>query len=143
VYFYKDGVNDKIHAGPAWDFDRIFNGGAVAVDSDLTKRVDANEYFSPEDQYWQWSKLYSRLIEFPEFEAAVRQIYFSRVAGHKEDFLQYIAGQAERIEKAAEKDGKRWNKENFSQEIDVMLDWINGRYAYLENEFGVVGQRKK
>ena len=141
VYFYKDGVNDKIHAGPAWDFDKSFSGGAVPTDGDLTRRVDADEYFDPDDQYWQWSKLYSRLIEFPEFEAAVRSIYFSRVTEHKDEFLKYVISQAERISKAAKKDGKRWDKENFSKEVDVMLDWISDRYAYLESEYGVVGQR--
>ena len=138
VYFYKDGKNDKIHAGPAWDFDRSFVDGAVAVNDQLTKRADTEEYFERDAQYWQWSKLYSRLIEFPEFEKVVRKVYMERMAGHKEDFLKYVASQAEKISQAATKDSEKWDKEDFAQGVEAMLEWIGARYDYLDREYGPV-----
>lgn len=138
VYFYKDGKNDKIHAGPAWDFDNSFTKGSVASNDQFTKRTDTDEYFERDAQYWQWSKLYSRLIEFPEFEKAVRKVYMERMAGHKEDFLKYVTSQAEKISQAATKDRERWNKEDFIQGVEAMLEWIDARYDYLDREYGPV-----
>ena len=136
MYFYKDGVSDKIHTGPAWDFDRSFTDGAVGADGELTGSMAADEYFDPNDQYWQWSRLYARLMEFPEFEASVRKVYDERMRGRKNEFLQYVIGQAERIARSAEKDGKRWQKGDYAQEVDKMLEWIDRRYEYLDIKWG-------
>lgn len=138
VYFYKDGKNDKIHAGPAWDFDRSFNNDSVDGDGRLTKQLNPKEYFERDEQYWQWSKLYSRLINLPEFEEAVQKMYIRQMAGRKDDLLSYIARQAEKIAQAAEKDGEKWDKKNFAQEVEAMLLWADQRYDYLEREYGQV-----
>lgn len=135
VYFYKDGPEDKIHAGPAWDFDKSFTGGAVGVDRELTRREDANEYYDRDEQYWQWSKLYARLVEFPEFEKEAKRIYDERMAGRKDELMWHVAEQAKIIERSAEKDGKRWDKTNFEQEVEAMLEWIDKRYEYMDRKY--------
>ena len=58
------------------------------------------------------------------------------MAAHENDFLQYVSDQARTIEQFAEKDGKKWNKVNFGQEVDAMLEWIGRRYEYLDRKYG-------
>ena len=46
-----------------------------------------------------------------------------------------MAEQAKIIERSAEKDGKRWDKTNFEQEVEAMLEWIDKRYEYMDRKY--------
>lgn len=140
-YFYKDGPDDKIHAGPAWDFDIAFNNINVrnefSPDGDMAKNI-ATEYFDgPEEQYVQWSRLFARLIRMPEFEAEVRSVFQRQMMGRKAQFLEHIIGQAMKIYSVALKDSEKWEKGDYLQGVKRLLEWVDIRYDHFETEYGV------
>ena len=136
-YFYKDGPEDKIHAGPAWDFDIAFDlWNGLPSNFNYTKSLGAYEDLAVEKQYGNRSKLFAKLIEMPEFRAEVEKVFAERMSGRKQELLDYIAGRAAQIYNSALKDGKRWDKLNFTQELKRLLDWTSARYDYFEDEYG-------
>lgn len=136
-YFYKDGPEDKIHAGPAWDFDIALNfSNDINPDFDYTESLNRAEEVAAVDQYGNRSRLFAKLIEFPEFRAEVESVFAERMAGREQELLDYIAGRAAQIYDSALKDGKRWEKLNFAEEVERLLDWVGARYDYFEETYG-------
>lgn len=136
-YFYKDGSEDKIHAGPAWDFDIALNlGGGIAPDFNYTKDLGRSEGIMVGDQYVNRSRLLARLMRISEFRAEVKKVFIEKMSGHKQELLDYITERAVQINQSALKDGEKWNKKDFVQEVERMLEWINKRYDYFEEWYG-------
>lgn len=138
-YFYKDGLNDKIHAGPAWDFDISLNNYRRGQDNDpampFTPMIEM-EYLPPGEQYLQWSRLFARLIDISEFRAEVDRVFNARLSGRKDELLKHIFVQAARIYDAAMRDGEKWEKDNYVMDVKMMLRWLSARFDYMEQEYG-------
>lgn len=138
-YFYKDGPNDKIHVGPAWDFDISLNNYRRGQDNDpampFTPMIEM-EYLPPGEQYLQWSRLFARLIDIPEFRAEVDRVFNARLSGRKDELLKHIFVQAARIYDAAMRDGEKWEKDNYVMDVKMMLRWLSARFDYMEQEYG-------
>ncbi|MBR3253052.1 CotH kinase family protein [Candidatus Saccharibacteria bacterium] len=146
-YMYKDGNGDKIHAGPGWDFDLAFSNKSW-----VTQGVDIDSSYSPfetmffksyinnpeEVPYiYSLSTVIYDLMDIPEFETKVKEIYQSTLSGHKEDLLNYIKSQADYIRPAALRDQERWKlKTNFDEEVDYLIDWVSKRYDHFEEVYG-------
>ena len=150
-YMYKDGIEDKIHAGPGWDFDLAF--GNLLWDSSV---VDLDSFYSPfEDMIlkhytthedgFQYidsiSTLLYDLMEIPEFKTHVEKVYQETLSGKGEELLDYIKSQAEYIKPAVLRDQKRWkSKVNFDEEVDYLIDWVAKRYDHFEQTYGAKAQ---
>lgn len=138
-YFYKDGPNDKIHAGPAWDFDISLNNYRRGQDNDpvmpFTPMIEMG-YLPPGEQYLQWSRLFARLIDIPEFRAEVDRVFNARLSGRKDELLKHIFVQAARIYDAAMRDGEKWEKDDYVMDVKMMLRWLSARFDYMEQEYG-------
>lgn len=138
-YFYKDGPNDKIHAGPAWDFDISLNNYRRGQDNDpampFTPMIEM-EYLPPGEQYLQWSRLFARLIDISEFRAEVDRVFNARLSGRKDELLKHIFVQAARIYDAAMRDGEKWEKDNYVMDVKMMLRWLSARFDYMKQEYG-------
>lgn len=139
-YFYKDGLNDKIHAGPAWDFDISLNNYRRGQDNDpvmpFAPMIEM-EYLPPGEQYLQWSRLFARLIDISEFRAEVDRVFNARLSGRKDELLKHIFVQAARIYDAAMRDGEKWEKDNYVMDVKMMLRWLSARFDYMEQEYGM------
>lgn len=137
-YFHKDGPGDKIHAGPAWDFDISLNyGGNVMPNEKIIDWIPV-DYLEPEKQYWEWSRFFARLVKMPEFRQKVNEMFVRELSGRKDELIEHIEAQAELIRKSALKDGAKWSKENFDGEVTRLVEWLGQRYDYFEKEFGRV-----
>lgn len=146
-FMYKDGENSKIYAGPGWDFDVSFGNKNW-----YTKEVKTEDIYSPfetmvfkkyltplntSDTQYISTLLYD-LMEIPEFETRVKEIYQDTLSGKGEEILDYIRSQAEYIRPAALRDQERWKlKTNFDEEIDYLIDWVAKRYDHFEQTYGV------
>lgn len=146
-YMYKNGVEDKIHAGPGWDFDAAFSNKFWD-----TKGVDFGSFYSPfETMHFKKylnkpeevplitsvSTILYDLMDIPEFEARVKEIYQETLSGRGEELLDYIRSQAEYIRPAALRDQERWKlKTNFDEEVDYLIDWVAKRYDHFEQTYG-------
>ena len=148
-FFYKDGANDKIHAGPGWDFDFAFGNkawGAEGVDYDsfhspsnttILKDVAINQSDTPAKFVSSISDIMYRLLDFPEFQTRIKEIYQTTMSGHQDELLDYIKNQANYIRPAALRDATRWKSNtNFDEEIDALIDWVTKRYTHFEQTYG-------
>lgn len=139
-YFYKDGFDDKIHAGPVWDFDIAFNNTKVRSEFmanwDMTGSIEKEYFLDPNQQYDQWSRLFARLIELPEFRMEVNRVFQEKMSGRRHKLLSYISMRAVKIQEAALKENEKWKKDDYVQSVRKLLKWINVRYDYFEKEYG-------
>jgi spore coat protein CotH len=153
-FMYKDGTDDKIHAGPAWDFDLAFGnalwGWDNAViedgyypDKDLVRRTEAfGGTYCNEDQCREVaedkgiSKLVYYLLEMPEFYEEVKRVYQEKMAGHKSETLAYLKRRADEIYVAAVEDNAQWERVNFEEAVEYLCDWVVRRYNHFDLVYG-------
>ncbi|MBR6505267.1 CotH kinase family protein [Candidatus Saccharibacteria bacterium] len=169
-YFYKDGDGDLIHAGPGWDFDFAMGNKewvwGYSEDFYLPETVDALKTQSlggeiRDNKTGKSSKakkksavsdLLFNLIEIPEFQRKVIQIYRERMMGKKEDVLAYIRKQAAIIATATANDNNIWRKDEadkvksvlydnlspslvFWREVTYLTDWVDRRFEYMDKMY--------
>lgn len=143
-FMYKNGLDDKIHAGPVWDFDYALGNR----NWDWTKVED---FYSPEEimvlrsvafdengskTSKMMSKLVYYLMDMPEFVDEVERIFREKLSGRERELRIYIASLAERNRDAIIRDSEKWDKDDFDEEMDYLINWIERRYKTLELEFG-------
>ncbi len=143
-FMYKDGDEDKIHAGPLWDFDLAF-GNYQWGDNDkkiyyspretMVRRRDAFDENGNEKNI-KASKLIYFLMDIPEFKERVSQIFQEYLSGRKDELVTYISKEAEKIRKAAELDGDKWAKSAFDSEVEYVSNWVEERFDYFEEVYG-------
>ncbi|MDO4746775.1 MAG: CotH kinase family protein [Candidatus Saccharibacteria bacterium] len=151
-YFYKNGVGDKIHAGPGWDFDLAFANkvwrnwlGDVFHSSRETmvrkKELQTKEFYDEMGIEWydmsqKITSIEFDLMEMPEFQNLVQQVYRDRMMGREDELIWQIEQKANKIEEAVMADEKRWGNDGFWQEVETMKQWISERYKYFEEVYG-------
>lgn len=143
-YLHKNGSEDKIHAGPMWDFDYALGNREWG----WTVRED---FYSPEEimilrrnafgtdgieENQDISKLIYYLMEMPEFVEIVKNIFNERLSGRAAEFEVIVTSMVKDLRPAILRDTEKWEKDDFDAEMEYLLDWISRRYARLEQEFG-------
>ena len=132
-FLYKDGIDDKIHAGLAWDFDGAFgnrNWGDWAEEFYAPTVIMAR--FDDNIGSVKITNLMRNLIRMPEFKEIVRQIFIAKIVCQKEEILDYIDKQSELIADMAYFDARLWGKGDFYEEISYLKWWITKRIEFLE-----------
>lgn len=154
-YMYKDGEDDKIHAGPGWDFDLAFCnrrwGDYWLGDQFYSPRetmVRSQEKEIPKEFFdivgiegrhesgLILSHIVFDLMKIPEFQEEVSTIFQDRMSGRKREFINEILKESERISEAAELDNEKWNGWGYKSELFKMIEWIQARYDYFEEVYG-------
>lgn len=145
-YMYQNGQNTKIYAGPVWDFDMsLGNRYWVASEMDSSKihspfetMIFKNYLLNSNASHTSASStLIYDLMDIPEFQQRVKEIYQETLSGHGEELLDYIKKQAEYIKPAVLRDQERWKqKTNFDEEVDYLIDWVAKRYDHFEQTYG-------
>lgn len=145
-YMYQDGKDAKIYAGPVWDFDMAL-GNKYWVDN----QMDSNKIHSPFESMVFKSYLINHsashtsasstiiydLMDIPEFQSRVKEIYQQTLSGKDDELLDHIKNQANYIRDAALRDQERWKlKTNFDDEVDYLIDWVAKRYDHFEQTYG-------
>ena len=152
-YMYKDGLDDKIHAGPGWDFD-------LALANKNWGNWMGEEFYSPtntmirkgelrpkefyeergmDDAYsmsLSLSRVMFNLMEFPEFQDQVKVIFRERMSGRKNELIANISAAVKKIKVAVEHDGQKWGIVDYDDETKSLIEWIERRYEYFEQEYG-------
>lgn len=157
-YMYKDGVSDKIHAGPGWDFDYTLSnkvwGNWMGEDFYSPRRTMVRrDEIMTEEMYEEmglsvadgvdWykvslnlSRIMFNLMDIPEFQDLVRQLYVERMKGREDELIWIIENKTDLIEEAVAADEERWENEGFLQEVERMKEWISERYKYFDEVYG-------
>ncbi len=135
-YMYKDGSDDKIHAGPGWDFDLSLSNrqwgdwqGEI-IYSPTETMVRKKELMSDEEyrkmglEEYSWcnrvmTRIIFNLMEIPEFRKEVSRIFQERMSGRKDELIGVISRKYDEIKDALMEDGKKWKNRVIGDGIEV------------------------
>lgn len=154
-FLYKDGFDDKIHAGLAWDFDAAFgntNWGDWPADF-YTPTVDLARFrytFLPNETAFcgvsknaatkgtvNISWVMCDFLEMPEFRGKVSEVYLEKLATKQDEVLGYIERKADEIRKEAIYDAEIWGKGDFNEAVEYLRDWVEKRFEFFEETYVV------
>ena len=150
VYMYKDGKDDVLHMGPAWDFDlalancnRDYWGGNPNFDyiMDIKKYMESSI---------DW---YTQLFTIPEFRSEVERIYNSEIKEVLATSNTKINSYKTQLSNVSAKmNFIKWktlgksnafgtyrghkNKDTYEEEVQYLLNWIDKRVEYMEQRYG-------
>lgn len=143
-YFYKNGADDKIHAGPIWDFDLAFGNTEWAWH-------DHTDFYSPTKTMVRYrdafgdknkgpdaniSKTMYYLMDLPEFQADVKRLFNEKMSGREQELTIMFTSTLDLIRESAIIDSEKWRKGEFEVEAEYLLDWVKARYDYFEQVYG-------
>ena len=139
-YMYKNGLEDKIYAGPVWDYDFAFGNkkwypeAEEGVYSPFRTMVRKDITMSGAEE--GYSKLMYYLMDMPGFREIVARVFSEQMSGRKNELLYYIYKMASKIHYVAIADGVHWGEENFNKEVTYLLEWVADRFDYFERIYG-------
>lgn len=128
-FFYKDGFDDKIHAGPAWDYDNTL--GQWLETAFYRRSLQYNGLESKVQSY-----LFFELFEMPEFKEKVTKIVNNELLPNSESIMSHAKNTMENISIAAIRDSEKWQRYNFYDEIQKLLSCIEKRLEYFQIYYG-------
>ncbi len=132
-YFYKDGLDDKIHAGPAWDYDNTLGQW---LETAFYRRSIQYNGLEADTQ----SDLFFELFEMPEFKEKVVEIVNQKILPNAENIQNYAKETMEKIHNSAARDSEKWKRYNFYDEINRLLNCIQNRLEYYQIYYGNIEQ---
>lgn len=132
-FFYKDGLDDKINAGPAWDYDNTF--GQWLETAFYRRSLQYNGLEVKVQSY-----LFFELFEIPEFKERVTQIVNRELLPNSEIIMSYAKNTMEGISIAVIRDSEKWKRYNFYEEIQKLLGCIEDRLEYFQIYYGNIEQ---
>ena len=155
-YMYKDGVDDKIHVGPGWDFDLAFanrrwgNWMGEEFYSPERTMIRKGELLTQEEyeemnlggeiDWYAWSRGLSRIMfdmmEMPEFRGEVRRQYEMKMSNKVDELGERILEWTEEIERLIWRDAEKWQKGDYWEDAKKMAEWIKKRSEFFEKEYG-------
>lgn len=150
-YFYKDGLDDKIHVGLAWDFDAAFgnrkwgDGGWPDEFYEPTTEMARTKYnvgmtgidnleSSVKDTV-KMSGMMIELMNMPEFRKLVGGVYREKLMNNGEEIMAYIDATAAKIREDAIHDAAKWEKGDFEAEVEYLKWWMRERMAFFEEKY--------
>lgn len=139
-YMYKDGPDDKIHAGPAWDFDFAF--------ANYRWSSDDNRNLSP---YLSWAQrtlrkgenspndneIFMRLMDHPEFRNLYKQNFQEKLYANKDEIDEFLRDTELYIQDYASLDNYMWGRNDFHLGMSFLREWSNQRLDYMNLLYGI------
>ena len=152
VFFYKDGVKDKLHAGPVWDFDSSLG------QYDKSEHLGAftnSEYVKNAQQLRkvgnQW---FTDLYRSPEFAKRANELWTTQVGPEAFRLTSEIDAYKKVVANSAKANfSEKWKnvlggptllmkgegrtyKTSFDAEVQYLRDWTNERVVHLNKVYG-------
>lgn len=140
-YFYKDGVSDKIHVGPAWDFDGAFGNlvwkgmtDEITAYSPETIEPRRSQAFENDDKKEATfvSKTVFEVSELPEFQELVCQKFQDTLLSKKIEIMGHIDSDISYIDGVARLDNNKWGFDDFDESVYYLADWMTRRFDTFE-----------
>jgi hypothetical protein len=147
VYFWRDGVNDVLHAGPVWDFDIAF-GAFVSENYGGDPRQDFVKnarFLKGGGNGW-----FGELFRMPEFVRAVNQLFDTELQGLIDALPTRVDEYAAGMQVSANANFDRWDvlgkpwvfsgshpiADTWEAEVSYLRDWVQRRVAHLDSAYG-------
>ena len=143
-----------IHVGPGWDFDLAFSNEKWANwlgerclspretmirKEELKPKEFYDENGISNDEYESsllLSRLFFDLMEIEEFQNEVKDVFRERISGREVEIMGFLAMREENLKQLVKKDGQRWEKYNYNEEMKRLTDWLRERLSYIEEQYG-------
>lgn len=142
-YLYRNN-DGKIAAGPVWDFDLAFaNRRWISRDDEeffsprgsMVRRGEAFGY-EGEDGDRNIPRIFYYLMDMPEFSKEVDDVYENKMSGRKDELIREIYNKIDEIKMVVVLDGKKWGEDEFEENVNELIRWVNARYDYFEEKYG-------
>lgn len=142
-YLYRNDEG-KIAAGPVWDFDFALANRRweCAIDdrfySPTESMIRKREAFGYDglSEDTVISKLFYYLMDIPEFQKLVKEVFQKEMSGRGVEFVNSIIMKAKEIRDAAIKNRERWNGKDYDSEVNELVEWVKLRYSFFEETYG-------
>lgn len=135
-FLYKNGDEDKIHAGPAWDFDFAFGNYRWGFMSPESTMARAPEAMGEAECVIHISPMMFEMMTIPEFQGEVKDIFQKKLSGKKDLVLERIDVKSAQIRDAAIKNNALWERDDFDEAVSILRDWVGRRFDYFEQNYG-------
>ncbi len=153
-YMYKNGENDKIHAGPGWDFDLAFASRRWPADNEAfyspytTNAIREHAQSTPRDSeqnsaivtepITNYSTIFFELLDLPEFRDRVDSIYQATLLPRQDELINHLKSQIEYIRPFALRDYEKWGIPINEYDIVTsdLLDWVAARCEHFKEQYG-------
>ncbi|WP_317313163.1 CotH kinase family protein [Absicoccus porci] len=144
MYLYKDGIDDKLHIGPVWDFDlALGNVKITAVGGN--PQIDFLNTISEQDLHSiSW---FTELLKIPEFTNRILEIFeqYNNCFAQLEDCIDI---NSRTMSQSAQMNFDVWNeilgypnnfgarghayKVSYAKEVEILKRFINQRLSYMQ-----------
>lgn len=148
VFFWRNGPNDVLHAGPVWDFDSAFASYTTeSLGSDAVQDYIKNaQFLRNRGNGW-----FGELFRNEEFAALAAKFYDEELQSKVDAVITKIEGNAAAISASAEANFQRWNRvlgwpsvfsgarmvaDNWQGEVAYLRDWVANRAGHLAAVYG-------
>ena len=130
LYMYMDGLDDKIHIGPIWDFDIAYGlkPQYSSYDRFLIKEDLINEK--------ETSKLFFYLLKISEFEDRTISYWNSTAKDIYKEEISNVDKKINYLNKSGTYNNDYWNLNTFKRSTSMFKYWINHRYDFINNAIG-------
>ena len=139
-YFYKDGANDVIHAGPFWDYDYAFGNyrwvGGWYPAVFLHNISWANLHMREQNETRQEVEIFMKLLNFREFRERVETIYREYIYQRANEIDAFLSQTTIQIRLSANYNNTYWHRDNFDLSTNALRLWVRQRLAYLDLLYG-------
>ena len=126
LFFYMDGVEDKIHIGPIWDCDLTYgNKSHFPGDDELPLK---NHAFPENNEY---SYLFYNLLKIEEFSNKVKEVWKEVGKESYKKEIKELKKKTKRISLSGTYNNNYWNKINFDTATNELIEWIENRYKFF------------
>lgn len=143
-YFHKD-KNDKINAGPVWDFDQSAGNSSYPDDGIYTGWMFSHPTTNNTPFFWK------RLFDDPAFRYKVRTRWetYRKDAFKTENLLSVIDSVAQLLSVPQQREFAKWNvlgqniwretkgyeqRTSYQKEIDYLKQFLSRRWAWMDQE---------
>lgn len=144
MYFYKDRGEDKLYAGPPWDYDNAFG----EYDSSDGFYLDyCGSIVNNSDRQAIALDWYQKLYDTPDMQRQIRETYAKTLPFFEELLEHGIDGYADRIRASVKMDDARWKSvrkpgdgsarfENYEANVSYMKFFLANRLNCLCERWG-------
>lgn len=128
TYFYKPQYDEKLYAGPVWDYDLSLANAGGWGEAEMLNDPEGL-YINKRERGW-----YAPLYEKPEFYQKVREVYSGEFSGYLDALLDVeIDRYEEYISASAQMDNACWCKDDWEEEIRRLKEFLQIRKEFLDD----------
>ncbi|MBQ7765254.1 MAG: CotH kinase family protein [Lachnospiraceae bacterium] len=125
-FFYKPEGEDKMYAGPVWDFDTGI-GNSLWGDQEMLR--------DPKDLYVNRAIWSEQLWAKPDFQEAVKELYAEELMPYLDELIENGLDEYENtIYESVQMEAVLMGRENVDEDFRFIKEFLQGRRDWLEEE---------